>query len=1144
MEYVEGESAQDRLKRKGRLDPEEAIAIATHVATALDYGWRKAQLIHRDIKPDNIFLSCDGEVKLGDLGLAKSAGETQSLTMTGSSMGTPHYVSPEQGQGKKDVDLRADIYSLGCTLFHLVSGEAPFKGDTALAVMMQHVTAPVPNLRSVWPECPEELARVVMKMMLKQPAARQQSYGEVITDLRRAYDALTSATMPAVVAVTQQPVAQKQAERQSPAAKPAAKKPVVTKKSPPVAALVGGGLALLAAIAALFWFALWKKGGQLTEAERAGKERTASGSASAGSESGFVPVFGADGLQDWGQNGGAWTYSDGVLAGRLDTKGYARLLSKNPSFADFEIQFSFRSNGKPHFEFRDPVPMPGNAGASYFMLDPMNVRWGGDVIWAGTAVKSISTLKPGRPDLCKQGEWNKVHLLAQGGHLVFSLNETQISDVIVDPAYAGIRSGGIGFCLQNDNNGPVTVEFRSIHIRRITAPGAVPVAPESGFAPLFGADGTKDWKQIGTGATWKFADGVLSCRSDAGAHTTRLRPSAPMPADFEIRFALRSGSGGPGFEFRANQTPGAPLGDCNILYPVSVRTRGHIIYADGDKRLAKAGERVRVTRGGENLVEKTNLHSDWKEGGWNDVSLVVQGNHYVFTCNGVVEAEVFDDPAAHRESFRQFGFRLTNNGDTEVSAEFKDIRIKSLAPGVAQAATPAASASGWISLMDKIDPDADAVKGQWTRVADGMLGDAASGQPGILQLPYEPPEEYDFRIAYTVTTGNPEAIQLLTARGHGFRWTTASFPGAWAGFDNVNGRPVNFSPSGVQLSAPPKIRQRYESLVEVRRDRITGYIDGKKIVEWKTDYSDMSSQLLWALRAANRIGLGIHSSKTTFHDISVREVTGTGKLLRGASPAPAAAVTPATATKDAPFVNALGMNFVPVPGTQVLFSIWDTRVKDYAEYAKANVVDDAWKTQEKDGVPVGRDPHHPVVGVYWEDANAFCRWLTKKESAEGKLPQGMKYRLPTDEEWSRAVGLAKEDGATPGERGQKNRTDYPWGTGFPPSRPHVGNYADKSFHEKFPQEKWMEGYSDGFATTSPVGSFEPNQYGLYDMGGNVWQWVEDLISLSGTTERTTRGASFNNFDGNNTRSSYRLSHSPRYRHFDLGFRCVLGESAR
>ena len=244
MEYVEGESAQARLERKGRLDPLEAIAIAIHVASALEYGWRKAALIHRDIKPDNIFLSSDGEVKLGDLGLAKSAGETQSLTTTGSSMGTPYYVSPEQAEAKKDVDLRADIYSLGCTLYHLLSGQPPYTGDSAVAIMMKHVSSPVPDLRGVWPECPPELAKVVLKMMLKPPEARPQTYVEVNAELRRVYDFLSGASVPSGVAVTQKPTA------------------VEKRRGAPVSAWVGGGVALLAVIAALFYFAPWKKGGE------------------------------------------------------------------------------------------------------------------------------------------------------------------------------------------------------------------------------------------------------------------------------------------------------------------------------------------------------------------------------------------------------------------------------------------------------------------------------------------------------------------------------------------------------------------------------------------------------------------------------------------------------------------------------------------------------------------------------------------------------------------------------------------------------------------------------------------------------------------------------------------------------------------
>ena len=198
MEYVEGESAKVRLKRKGRIAPLEAIAIAIHVATALEYGWRKASLIHRDIKPDNIFLSQDGEVKLGDLGLAKSAGQSQGLTMTGHSMGSPHYISPEQVQDMKTVDLRADIYSLGCTLFHIISGKPPFDGSNWTAIMLKHITEPAPKLKGLWPECPQTLSDVVEKMMQKDPADRPQNYADVISGLRQAYDAVGSSESPAL----------------------------------------------------------------------------------------------------------------------------------------------------------------------------------------------------------------------------------------------------------------------------------------------------------------------------------------------------------------------------------------------------------------------------------------------------------------------------------------------------------------------------------------------------------------------------------------------------------------------------------------------------------------------------------------------------------------------------------------------------------------------------------------------------------------------------------------------------------------------------------------------------------------------------------------------------------------------------------
>ena len=268
----------------------------------------------------------------------------------------------------------------------------------------------------------------------------------------------------------------------------------------------------------------------------------------------------------------------------------------------------------------------------------------------------------------------------------------------------------------------------------------------------------------------------------------------------------------------------------------------------------------------------------------------------------------------------------------------------------------------------------------------------------------------------------------------------------------------------------------------------------------------------------------------------------------GTPPAGREAVEPRFATKDAPFVNTLGQEFVPVPGTQVLFCRWETRVRDYTAYAKANAVDDSWKKQEKkigtSFVPVSIAPEYPVCGVNWDEARAFCKWLREKEAAEGRLPKGMSYRLPMDAEWSRAVGLAAEEGATPKERHKKNLKDYPWGTEFPPP-PRVGNYADSAYHEQVPASSWIEGYTDGFALTAPVGSFPPDQFGIHDLGGNVWEWCEDFFEPGGT-KHVGRGASWVNTPGDKGSlfSSYRMDEAPEKHQRDIGFRVVLDMGGR
>ncbi len=223
------------------------------------------------------------------------------------------------------------------------------------------------------------------------------------------------------------------------------------------------------------------------------------------------------------------------------------------------------------------------------------------------------------------------------------------------------------------------------------------------------------------------------------------------------------------------------------------------------------------------------------------------------------------------------------------------------------------------------------------------------------------------------------------------------------------------------------------------------------------------------------------------------------------------------------FVNTLGMPFVAVKDTEVSFCIWETRVKDYATYAAANAeVDGSWK--EPFGDKFKQADTHPVMKVSLEDANAFCEWLTKKELAEGKIKAGQKYRLPTDAEWSVAVGLGKEKGNTPEEKQSGIKGVYPWGKEWPPPV-GAGNY---------PQSLKV----DKFEYTSPVGSFAVNKLGLHDMGGNVWEWCEDKWNPI-VSYRVLRGASWGYGFPGALLSSSRLVDAPGRRDYAFGFRCVL-----
>lgn len=235
---------------------------------------------------------------------------------------------------------------------------------------------------------------------------------------------------------------------------------------------------------------------------------------------------------------------------------------------------------------------------------------------------------------------------------------------------------------------------------------------------------------------------------------------------------------------------------------------------------------------------------------------------------------------------------------------------------------------------------------------------------------------------------------------------------------------------------------------------------------------------------------------------------------------------------DRVFANSIGMRFVPLPGTRVLICIHETRRADYALFASDSPgADTTWKTPFYRGVPVGEADDHPVSGVGWSDAQAFCIWLSKKENRV--------YRLPTDREWSIAVGIGGDDRPmeTPHQLDKKVRGRYPWGSAWPPTF-KSGNFGDDTAVARNSAQTNVQGYDDGFATTAPVMSFRPNRLGLYDLGGNVWEWCVDSFD-PGQGLYVLRGASWQFGDEDRLISSCRTKRPPDDRNVDGGFRCVL-----
>ncbi|MEP6669196.1 MAG: SUMF1/EgtB/PvdO family nonheme iron enzyme [Chthoniobacter sp.] len=956
MEYVEGESAKVRLQRKKRLNPLEAIAIIIHVATALDYGWRKAALIHRDIKPDNIFLSGDGEVKLGDLGLAKSVGQGQGLTTTGATMGTPHYMSPEQVEAREDVDLRTDIYSLGCTLFHLLSGQPPYSANSAVAVMMKHVTAPVPDLREAWPECRGELAAVVGKMMQKRPADRPQTYGVVNAELQRAYALLTGTCVPTAVTTTQPPApGRKLVGGQG-------------KRSMPLAAWIGGGIALLAAIGALFHFATGEKGG----------------AASAGAPAAVSPTSAGDGEK------------------------------KGASDAASPFLPATPSRGTPVAIATTPRPQATSAPTT---PTPLAQPTGPSTPTPATAPKPMTEVE----------KW-------------FTQVDQPQEEALQKQVWAPFKAG--------------VAELRARYLAILDTASSKATAAG----------------QLEEALAWRLERQSFEKAPTVAADTADT-PAVLKPGRVEFRRLI------------------AQLDQTRVL-------RAKALLEPYDAILAK--------------------------------------NQILLT-----QHQRLDDAL-------------------RIKTKREEIALAWLGPSPFFAASPI-PASRWTDVLALVDlvaaRNAGGASNIWERTAAGIEFKKSSQELPYISGFEVPLAQGSFAIETEFTCfETPQFIGIaIPVFGQASASGWISSRSGYAGIGKVDGNDpmANLAPG---LAAPFQVqpRQRYKMRMEVRR--VPEGVDlqfalGDTVVgSYRGPANRLKLSTAWTIRDDAKSAWIGTNAPTVFHTLKVISREDIAPAEQVAPPAPVAGNTPApsvrisplattpipagngapvTATKEAPFVNSLGMKFVPVPitggptnGKRVLFDVWDTRVQDYQGFAQ-----EVGRKWSKVGFEQG--PTHPAVNVSWDDAKAFCAWLTEKERAAEKIGAQDAYRLPSDHEWSCAVEIGSKEKAEESPDAKSGRIEniYPWGTQWPPPE-GAGNYGPLV-------------QADQFGYTSPVGSFSANRYGLFDLGGNVWQWCEDRFDTQ-QNDRVLRGGCWNANDRGYALSSSRFHYAPgSWYNGAFGFRCVL-----
>lgn len=529
LEFVDGKDLSQILSESGRLPVAQAVECTIQAARGLEYAHSKG-LIHRDIKPANLLLDKDGTVKILDLGLARLEQENASrdgLTKSGQIMGTVDYMSPEQARDTKNADARADIYSLGCTLYRLLTGMPLYHRDTIMNKMMSHASDPIPSLRVVRAEVPERLDIVFQKMVAKRADDRQQSMTEVIADLKSALASATPperrvaepssdsalsdffagmnpnsgmVTTPAMRRARQavEETIDLQANSESTNANiippvsvapplPARPSTVVAKRtntqrtSTPrggnqklfIGLAIGGGVLCLGLLLGLVKMMIGSD--SEPEAEVASSvpsthenadRPTRFSEAVATPTSDEQVLFNGQDLSGWQAVGDTnlWAVKDGILSATGHGTGW---LSSNDEFSDFALHLEFRLPTEGNSGVFLRVPRSGGLSGAEFIEVQI---YDGVLLNNGNHTGSLFNIAKLGPAKMQRpaGEWNTMEIVAQKSRITVALNGQQLQDVdlskvSIPPPMATNAARSTGFIGLQCLG--TTVEFKDIRIR-------------------------------------------------------------------------------------------------------------------------------------------------------------------------------------------------------------------------------------------------------------------------------------------------------------------------------------------------------------------------------------------------------------------------------------------------------------------------------------------------------------------------------------------------------------------------------------------------------------------------------------------------------------------------------------------------------